>query len=193
MRIGIDIDGVLTDIERFQLDYGSKYCFENNIGEIINPKGYKIFEIFREDKKMNMDFWNEYRELYGTKEKIRPFASEIIKKLKEDGHEVYIITARYFTNENTKRGEETREIVKCWLENSKVIYDKLIFSGEDKLQCCIDNKIELMIDDSVENINKISNMIPVICFDAGYNRECVGEKVSRCYSWYDIYSKINKR
>ena len=25
MRIGIDIDGVLTDFEKWQLDYGSKY------------------------------------------------------------------------------------------------------------------------------------------------------------------------
>lgn len=28
MRIGIDIDGVLTDIEQWQLDYGSKVAFE---------------------------------------------------------------------------------------------------------------------------------------------------------------------
>ena len=28
MRIGIDIDGVLTDIEQWQLDYGSKFFFE---------------------------------------------------------------------------------------------------------------------------------------------------------------------
>ena len=30
MRIGIDIDGVLTDIERFQLDYGSKFFAKYN-------------------------------------------------------------------------------------------------------------------------------------------------------------------
>ena len=28
MRIGIDIDGVLTDVERWQLDYGSKFYYE---------------------------------------------------------------------------------------------------------------------------------------------------------------------
>ena len=28
MRIGIDIDGVLTDIEQWQIDYGSKFYFE---------------------------------------------------------------------------------------------------------------------------------------------------------------------
>ena len=27
MRIGIDIDGTLTDIEKFQLDFGSKFFF----------------------------------------------------------------------------------------------------------------------------------------------------------------------
>lgn len=28
MRIGIDIDGVLNDIEQWQLDYGSKFYYE---------------------------------------------------------------------------------------------------------------------------------------------------------------------
>ena len=30
MRIGIDIDGVLTDFEKWQLDYGSKYFLKYN-------------------------------------------------------------------------------------------------------------------------------------------------------------------
>lgn len=34
MRIGIDIDGVLTDIEQWQLDYGSEFIFENIIKEL---------------------------------------------------------------------------------------------------------------------------------------------------------------
>lgn len=35
---------------------------------------------------------------YATNEKARPFAAEVIKKLKEDGNEIYIITARWLTN-----------------------------------------------------------------------------------------------
>ena len=31
MRIGIDIDGVLTDAERFITEYGTKFCIENNL------------------------------------------------------------------------------------------------------------------------------------------------------------------
>ena len=38
MRIGIDIDGVLTDIEQWQLDYGSKFYFEKYGKEISHMK-----------------------------------------------------------------------------------------------------------------------------------------------------------
>ena len=36
MRIGIDIDGVLTNIEQWQLDMGSKNIFEKYNKEIEN-------------------------------------------------------------------------------------------------------------------------------------------------------------
>ena len=39
-----------------------------------------------------------------------------------------------------------------------------------------------MIEDKVDNINKISTKIPVICFHAGYNKTCTGNNVIRCYS-----------
>ena len=48
MRIGIDIDGVLTDIEQWQLDYGSRFYYENYNKPIINHKGYDTYEIFGE-------------------------------------------------------------------------------------------------------------------------------------------------
>lgn len=40
MRIGIDIDGVLTNIEQWQLDYGSKFYYNHYKKEIVNHKGY---------------------------------------------------------------------------------------------------------------------------------------------------------
>lgn len=39
MIIGIDIDGVLTDIEKFELDYGSKYMITKFNKTIVNPNG----------------------------------------------------------------------------------------------------------------------------------------------------------
>ena len=42
MRIGIDIDGVLTDFEKWQLDYGSKYFLKYKFNGILNTSLYTI-------------------------------------------------------------------------------------------------------------------------------------------------------
>lgn len=190
MRIGIDIDGVLTDIEQWQLDYGSEFIFEKYHKEIINSEGYDIEEIFNVDKKAEDEFWEKYLYEYAKNEPARKFASEVINKLKDDGKEIYIITARYLTNRDTAEGQRMREIVKKWLKENKIYYDKIIFSPEDKVEICQKNNIDVMIEDKVENINNISKNIPVICFNARYNKECNGKNIYRCYSWYDVYNKI---
>lgn len=194
MRIGIDIDGVLTDRERFAIDYISKYCVENNIEYNIGDSNYEDCKTFNINKEQENDFWNKYLEYYSINEKARPFASEVIKKLKEDGNEIYIITARWLTNRDDDVGNKMREIVKDWLYKNKILYDKLIFSkatNERKSQEIIENKIDLIIEDSPNNINELSKVVPVICYHAEYNKNCLGSKIIRCYSWYNIYSKIN--
>lgn len=190
MRIGIDIDGVLTDIEKYQLDCGSKYVSEHFDKGIVNADGYEISDIFEISHSCDNNFWEEYLYKYAKEEPARKYASEVIQKLKNEGNEIYIITARYLTDKNDGLGVEMREIVKKWLSDNKIYYDKLIFSPEEKLEICKENHIDLMIEDKVDNINKISQEIPVICFNAGYNKECIGTNIFRCYSWYDIYTKI---
>ena len=94
MRIGIDIDGVLTDIEQWQLDYGSKFYFEKYNKQILNNEGYETTDIFKVDSKLDDEFWTEYFKDYSTNVDVRKLASEVIQKLKQDGNEIYIITAR---------------------------------------------------------------------------------------------------
>lgn len=194
MRIGIDIDGVLTDIEQWQLDYGSKFYFEKYGKEIQNHEGYETTEIFKVDSKLDDEFWAEYFKDYSINVDVRNLASEVIKKLKKDGNEIYIITARgsfLSYSANIMLFEENKKIVLEWLRKNEIEYDKIIFSPEDKFSICLENNIDVMIEDKPANINKISIRIPVICFHAGYNRNCKGNNIFRCYSWYDIYSKIS--
>ena len=179
MRIGIDIDGVFTDLEQFHIDYGSKYCFENNIEFDIDLSRYDIEGAFRITEEQENDFWEKYLEFYAREERIRPFAKEVIDRLIADGHEIYIITARWLADREVEIGENMRKMVKSWLSENKISYDKIFFTKSDKLQYCIDNKIDLMIDDAPKNIKKISTVLPVICFDATYNRECIGDKIIR--------------
>lgn len=193
MRIGIDIDGVLTDIEQWQIDYGSKFFYEKYKIGIKNYKGYETYDIFDVDVKLDDEFWNEYFKDYSLNVEARKFAGEVINKLKEDGHEIYIITARgsfLSHSANVMSIDENKSIVLNWLKSNGINYDKIIFSPEDKLEICEENSVDIMIEDKPRNINIISTKIPVICFHANYNEECNGENIYRCYSWYDIYAKI---
>ena len=187
MRIGIDIDGTLTDIEKFQLDFGSKFFSRYN-KFIVNPNGYESAEVFNVDNKLDDKFWDKYYFNYLKSEPIRRFANEIIKKLKDEGNEIYIITAR--RGGNTISDEENKNLTKAWLDKNEVEYDKLIFSPEEKLNTCLENKIDIMVEDKPANINIISTKIPVICINAGYNQHCNGSNIYRAYSWYDVYNNI---
>lgn len=193
MKIGIDIDGVLTDVEKWQLDYASKFYYENYKKEIVNYKGYETNEIFAMDIECDNKFWKEYYVEYSENVDCRRLAAEVIRKLREENNEIYIITARgNHLKKDKVLFEQSCNMVLNWLKQNKIVYDKIIFSPEDKKDICMENKIDIMIEDKVDNINKIASIIPVICFHAGYNEKCSGENIYRVYSWYDVYSKISK-
>ena len=193
MRIGIDIDGVLTNLEQYVLDYMTEYCVENNIEYSIGKSNYHYFKMFNITREQENIFWDRKLEEYAKNEKARPFASEVIKKLKKEGHEIYIITARWLTNRDDELGVNMRNIVKNWLKENEIYYDLLVFSKADKerkKEEILDYKIDIMIEDSPNNIKDLSKVVPIICYDAGYNQDCNGDNITRCYSWYDIYNTV---
>ena len=189
MRLGIDIDGVLTDFEKWQLEVGSKFFIKYN-KNIVVPEGYDSDTVFNVTKEIDSEFWHDYLYDYAKNEPARKFTGEVIDKLRDEGYEIYIITARYLTDRNDDLGEEMRNIVVNWLKENHINYDKIIFSPEDKFKVCEENNIDILIEDKVENINNISKIIPVICFNASYNKVCNGKNIFRAYTWYDVYYQI---
>lgn len=190
MRIGIDIDGVLTDEKRCVIDYGTKFFAENNIPYIVRDDRYygkEIFDVTEQEYKL---FLNNYIFEYSVNSPIRPFANEIIRKLKQE-HEIIIITARDFTTYENEYQNKMQEIVKKWLYDNGILYDEIIFS-KNKDIICKEKEIDIMIEDSPENIMSISKNIPVLCYTQSYNKNVNNKNVYKCYSWYDIYKKINE-
>lgn len=59
MRLGVDIDGVLTDIEQFELDYGSKYYLTKTGHHLDKPNGYGSDQIFDANNEEDCNFWGE--------------------------------------------------------------------------------------------------------------------------------------
>lgn len=191
MRIGIDIDGVITNVEEFEVDYGSKYFYEAGKLNTIKAKFDFNKEDFYIDEKSSNAFWSKAIYDY-VKIKPRNFASEVIKRLKEEGNTICIITNRCNLSYCAIKPDEMKKIVIKWLDENFIYYDELIFSSGDKVKFIIDNKIDIMIEDSPRNIKAISNLIPVICYSANYNKLCEGNNITRCYSWYDIYNTIRE-
>lgn len=189
MRIGIDIDGVLTDEHRYIIDYGTKYFTKNNIPYVLHKDIYDSKEIFEVTEEQYNGFWKENLLEYSKNISIRPFASDIINKLKIDNNEIYIITSRSFTTYENEYKDKMQNIVKQWLLQNHVNYDYILFS-KTKAEICKQMNINIMIEDKPENILSISSEIPVICYDHPYNEKINNDNIIRCYSWYDIYTEL---
>ncbi len=198
MNIGIDIDGVLTNMRKFEIEEGIKYCEKTKIGGLVNSDAYSSTDMFNWDEETDFDFWKENIFKYAETGEVMEGAANNTKKLKEDGHKLYIITARWLANDeenaitknNNEIREKMRETVKGWLRKNNIEYDKIIFSGEDKSKHIIENKIDIMIEDSPNNLKQLSKLTKMICMDWNYNKEVDGEKIYRCYNWDEIYSYI---
>lgn len=194
MNIGIDIDGVLTDLERFSIDYGAKFNVEEGIETQINTEKYWEQEKFNWTEEQEEKFWNKYLEEYVTELKPREFATEVIQKLQQRGDKIYIITARNESGLPPQSYGKMQQMTKQWLEKNNIKYEKLIFTTDkEKLQKCLENNIDIMIEDSPKNIQSISSQIPVIKFECLYNKNIQGKVIVTAYSWYHVFEIIEKR
>ncbi len=79
MRIGIDIDGCIEDVARFMVDYGIKFCIENNIEYKVKDDEYDDAESLGISLDEVEKFWNENLVYYVTEYRARDYASEVIK------------------------------------------------------------------------------------------------------------------
>jgi len=193
MNIGIDIDGVLTNLERTMLDYGTKLCVEENWPINLNLNEYKETKEFNWTNEQAQKFWNKYLIKYVTESEAREFAQEIIEKLQKEGHKIYFITARNEDGMPPEYFGRMQELTKQWLEKQNIKYEKLIFASDsEKLSQCLENDVKVMIEDSPKNIDYMSKNIKVIKFDSQYNKHVNGENIITAYSWYHIYKIIEE-
>lgn len=194
MKIGVDVDGVLTDMASYQLEYGKKYFLKKNPNLEIDETGYDICDIFHCTKAEREKFWTKYIWKYC----LAPHkygASKMINKLKEEGHEIHIITGRAHTTEEGVLGNIFRKMLIWRLKKDGIKYDSIHFvsesgSGLEKQRICKELGIDVLIDDKKENVEQISEDIPVICVDNPYNKECIGDNIYRVNNLYEMSNLI---
>lgn len=193
MNIGVDIDGVLTDMERMAIDYGTKMCVEEKIPIKLNVEKYWESEKYSWTVEQENKFWNKNLIPYIVESETRKFAAEVLEKLQQEKNKIYIITARNEEGMPTEYYGKMQPLTIEWLKKQKIKYEKIIFTNDsEKLNKCIENNVDIMIEDSPVNIESISKKIKVIKFDCQYNKHVKGENVITAYSWYHIYDIIKK-
>lgn len=186
MRIGIDVDNTITDT----LPLFKKYCKKYNEEVVkrniqMNEEGFAMTNLYDWTEEEKKDCYLKYIDKAREEGKIKPKAKEIIKKLKEENNCIHIITAR-------KRGIlDPYETTKEYLDNNEIPYDELVIQ-KDKKQYCIDNNIDVLIDDEPQNINEVSKVIPVIAFEWVHNKSCTGENIIKVKTWNEVYKVIKE-
>lgn len=110
-----------------------------------------------------------------------PYAAEVLKRLKDAGHQIFIVTASEYQSLKEKMEDMFFKYFPFFTFNDVVITtNKKLLKGD------------VLIDDALHNL--IGGEYAKIIFDASYNR-CVDDKAEgliRVYNWLEIEEIINK-
>ena len=188
MRIGVDIDGTLTDLHKEIIKYGLIYNQDISGNGIKNKNAYKILDIFDWSKE-NCKTFKQYiqREIL-NKVQPRKGAIKWLQAIKKSGYDIFIVTGRK-KEEMNNTYEETLN----WLKKNNIPFDNFIVEENNKGMACKKNNIDIFVDDSVKHLDRIydAGIKNLYIFDNVYNRNT--DKYKRIYSFKDLYYNINNQ
>lgn len=188
MKIGVDCDGVLTDMSAYIQDCGEKFFKRKP----TNYAGYSVKDVFECSEKENILFGLRYFSIYCKKWPPRAGAVETLNRLCGEGHKLYEITARMFITQRNPLGWYSRHMFQNWVKEYGFQFEDIYFCAEerapeDKLSGCRKYDVDLMIDDKPEVALHLANHgIKVLLFDTLYNQNIEHENMIRVRSWEDI-------
>ncbi len=192
MIIGVDIDDTLTDIRdevgAAALKYAQSLNKDIDETKVVWDKNNNGSS-FKERYNFNYDellyFFGNIQENITKKAKPREDVVDVIKKLREDGHKIYIITAR-----DSEFHNNPYELSKTWLNKNNIEYDKLIVDARDKEKICREQNVEIFIDDKLSNCLQISNENIVTIRITNYTEQ--HQNIVNKKNWKEIYEYIKQ-
>lgn len=184
MKIGIDIDGVIIDFERNLKTYAELFdLIELNKSGVVHPEEQYVQKRYDWTEDEARVFANKYFLKLTDESSFLPGVKDIIKMLKDDGHELIIISAR------GKSFKEMMNIAKNKLDGAGIIFDKYYWQQEDKLEVAKKENIDIMIDDTAKVCEKLSaNKVKVLYLrDKNMPKLDENEYLKEVSNWGEIY------
>ena len=199
-NIGLDLDGVLTEHSKFQLQKGIPYFSQKYnvpIDKVIkNIKGMDIEEIFGCTHQERFFFWAKYVWEYCTITKPRKGAKEVTQKWLAEGRNVFIITGCKEKEEFFLFSKMLMLLTKYWLYYQNIGYSKIVFCSNssseiEKKEICQKLDIEIMAEDRINVLNSLKNVCDIVCFENMYNVDLC-DKIPNFTTFYEMDEYIRK-
>lgn len=180
MRIGVDIDGVISDsypvwLQELNLHFGK------NIGVLTDYNLHLDFEVPAQE--IDGFFIGNAERLMMMPNPISG-AKEGIETLLREGHEVIYITAR---------SPEDKEVTVRWFAEHRIHHEQVLFTGfKNKVDFVKQWDIEVFIEDYQVNAQLIAECgVPVFLLNTSYNQtNQLPTGVTRCRGWDEIVQGI---
>ncbi len=193
MNIGIDIDDTISNTYETTIPYLKKYI-ENELKrefkiDLNEPTDYyKLTKKFDLTEEEEWNFWEKYF-VSTVKEAIpKENVPEIIRRLKEDGHKIFIVTARVEVDVY-----DIKAITRDWLIENNIVFDELILNAHNKLEIANEKNIQVFIDDSIRNCTMLSDGgIKTYMFNTVFNDFYKNKNIEKVYSWDEFYKKVKE-
>ncbi len=189
MNIGIDIDNTITNTREIILDYIHKFDQENNLNTQMDLSQYSLEASLRWDAQLIQRFLNTYLADIYSNVRPKPHAIEVIEELHQC-HSIILITSR------NQRDQSVTTSTLEWLSKYRLSYDRLVMNNTEnmhhfsKLAACLENDIDLMIEDHHDLSLELSHLIPVLMFDYPYNNHLDVTNITRVQDWRQIKTII---
>lgn len=180
LTIGIDIDGTVTDpgsiVPLMNETLGRNLRFEDCIE-------YNLANVYDITDDEFASWLMQYGEKLYTSAPVHGNADEILRGWYSSHRLVYI----------SAREEKHMDVTKDWFNRFDIPYHTIeLIGSHDKLAAAAKWKIDLFIEDRLENALQISEslQIPVLLFDTPYNQAELPGLVHRVFSWDEVQAKI---
>lgn len=178
MKIGVDIDGVISDYvtsfrklikEEYGVDFGYDDIHQHDLWKVLGlPKKETLQLII---KTFDYDLGFQIGALDG------------LKTLAEK-HEVVLVTAR---------PPVVKQKTIDWIKLHNISHSKLIFSKEGDKHCLYHENFDVIIDEHLEEIsNWIGKTAKILVFNHPWNKSMnIKNHFIRVYSWENILEELN--
>lgn len=168
----------MDDTIEYLLDAWVKYLNHRYQLNVITEeiRDWDVTKAFPELSKLQIYEVLEERDLWKTVKPI-PKADFILRKLKEEGHKVYIVTSSYYKTVETKLDLVLFKYFPFFSWKDVIIAnDKHMIKGD------------VLVDDGPHNL--INGDYKKILFTSPHNRDFEADGVTRVDNWDDVYEKI---